>query len=82
MKLFGSSLNFVHRVSDNIISRGRVHGFFLFIWQSDIDEGLINMIVLIRQIINQWLNDQIMDASAATLMILQRNDLPANEWLP
>ena len=55
---------------------------FLFIWQSDIDEGLINMIVLIRQIINQWLNDQIMDASAATLMILQRNDLPANEWLP
>ena len=44
------------------------------IWQSGIDEGFIDMIVLTmaRQIINQWLNDKIMNESSATLLILQK----------
>ena len=49
------------------------------IWQSGIDEGFINMIVLTRQIINQWLNYRIINASAATLMILQKKYLV--QWM-
>ena len=49
------------------------------ICQSGIDEGFINMIVLTRQIINQWLNYKIMNASAATQMILQKKYLV--QWM-